>query len=263
MKLPLAALLLLLPAVDALAGAPLPGPRPEIESRPSSPPHLPPLPPLPKKDAARPLVDIRVTVVGDGQDDDVTRALQQLGALGFSVTLIPPHAVEKLDGVDVLYLPTGWYENRKQAELLDEMRSALTRFFKKGGGLVAGQPNPYGHPEEQCTPRLLPYPIRFHNWYVTSDAQRRNLDPSHFITDDVPAEALPYPADRMLEVDSRYHALARGDGSQSSSLVVADIEKGRVVVHTSSDGALHDELLRRMVIWAARAEPARREERQP
>ena len=225
--------------------------------RPAAPPHLPAMPALPNRGATRPLLDIHVAVVGSESDDDVVRAVEGLSRLGFSTKVMAPHLVEKLEGTDVLYLPSGWYEDKKQADLLDEMKTSLDRFFQRGGGLVAGQPNPYGHPGEECTPHLLPYPIRFHNWYVMADARRKNLDPSHFITEDVPAEALPYPADRMLEVDGRYQPLARGEGSQTPSVVIAEPGKGRVVVHTSSTGGLHGELLRRMVVWAAQAEPAR------
>lgn len=70
---------------------------------------------------------------------------------------------------------------------------------------------------------------------------------------------MPFPADRMLNVNPFYHTLVVGKATRSPSLVVGEYEAGRILVQTAhpSTQAFHpfsDEVYMRMVNWTAKAE---------
>lgn len=132
----------------------------------------------------------------------------RLRELKFEVTVQPWNKVDpdKLKEVDVIFLPTAWGTDVAALLYFDEIDDAFHRFVKRGGGLLVCQPNPA--PLNTITPKLLPYPITFQNSYDDSEPARLNLDPAHYITEDLPGEAMPFPYDPMLKVDERYKILA-------------------------------------------------------
>jgi hypothetical protein len=73
---------------------------------------------------------------------------------------------------------------------------------------------------------------------------------------------MPFPADPLLKVDGRYRVLAKQKSTGSPSLVVAGCGDGRVVVQTANENyaatiPIGDEILRRMIVWAAGRERGR------
>lgn len=205
---------------------------------------------------------IRVLVIASRELDAKAALAQRLANLGFSVegTLITAVPWDTVDEYRVLALPSGWAQ--WHYPVFEECAGAFRAYVEGGGGLLVCQPNPFQHPNEECRPALLPYPITFHNWYEDADAQRVNATHEHYITEDLPAEDLPFPADRMSDVDPRYQVLALGGRTESPSLVVAEHGRGRIVVQTANEapGAkvpFPDRTLLRLALWAARAEPRR------
>ncbi|MCI0464340.1 MAG: hypothetical protein L0Z62_45985 [Gemmataceae bacterium] len=224
----------------------------------------PAAPPPIKKAAAKPGAKktdrkpIRVLVVQLSEGEGPAAA--RLRKLRFEVVALPWKQVdvERLKNVDVILLPTGWAGRTDSYEHLESKKDQFHGFINRGGGLLICQPNPL-QPGTR-TPRLLPYPITFQNQYDATDPERVNLDPAHFITDDLPGSDLPFPFDPMLEVDRRYTLLARQKSTGWASLAVCRFGDGRVVVQTANENPaasirLGDEILRRMVVWAAGREP--------
>jgi hypothetical protein len=157
---------------------------------------------------------------------------------------------QKVKNIDVIFLPTQWAEQAGIYEHLESKRPEVQHFVKRGGGLLVCQPNP----PNECEPTLLPYPITFRNWY--NGQERINLGQDHFITEDLPDKDLPFAADPMIKVDPRYRVLAKQKGDGAASLVVCNFGDGRIVVQTANENyaataPLTDEILRRMVVWAA------------
>jgi hypothetical protein len=193
---------------------------------------------------------------GEGSVHDRLRKLK------FEVVVLPWDRVEPeaLKSIDVIVLPTGWAAEPELYRQLESRRDQFHRFIKGGGGLLVCQPNPAA--TRTCTPELLPYPITFQNTYDATDPTRINLAQNHFITEDLPGDDLPFPYDPMLKVDQRYTVLAKQKSTDWPSLAVCGFGDGRVVVQTSNENRkanipIKDEVLRRMVLWAAGREQAR------
>lgn len=187
-----------------------------------------------------------------------TGIVQRLKKLKFHVQVMPWHKVDpdRVELVDVIFLPTQWAEQITKYKHFESKKEAFHAFIKRGGGLLVCQPNPASDQDSVCTPSLLPYPITFKNWY-DKNLQRINLDPSHFITDDLPGKDMPFPADPIIEIDRRYKILAKQKSTGWPSLAVCHFGKGRVVVQTANenyiaDQPLTDEILRRMIVWVSR-----------
>lgn len=204
---------------------------------------------------------IRVVVIS-GRDGEA--AVSRLKEIGFRVTRVPLGEMDwdSPSAGQVIVLPSNWTELQDQYKAFQEAAPRFHKFIKKGGGLVVCQPNPYQHIESTCSPDLLPYPMTFYNWYDEGDAQRVNATHAHYITEDLKANDLPFPADKVLKWDERYKVLALGAKSESPSLLVCTFGKGRVVVQTgnespTSKNAFPNEVFRRMISWAAGCEPAR------
>lgn len=203
---------------------------------------------------------IRILVPGEEKNKNAVSA--RLEQLKFDVVLVPWDKVEPdaLTKIDVILLPTGWASDTERYKQLEAKKDQFHRFVKRGGGLLICQPNPLS--PGTCTPELLPYPITFQNGYDKENPTRVNLNPAHFITEDLPGEDMPFPADPMIKVDKRYTLLAKQKSTDWPSLAVCPFGDGRVVVQTANEsrGAtipIKDEILRRMVVWAAGREPAR------
>lgn len=186
--------------------------------------------------------------------------IERLRALQFQVTVVPWPQLGpgSLRDVDVVLLPTQWGDQTDHTAHLERLSASLHRFIQAGGGLLVCQPNP--EKTNLITPALLPYPITFQNTYDAKKPERVNLAPRHFITRGLKDAELPFPADPMLKVDPRYQVLARQKSTGWSSLAVCSFGDGRVVVQTASEsrGAtipLGNEIVRRMVIWAASRDP--------
>jgi hypothetical protein len=183
-------------------------------------------------------------------------AVSRLGSLKFHVVVVPWAKLEphRLKDIDVILLPTQWEEEGDQVRFFDEIADQFHRFVREGGGLLVCQPNPTRR--GQCTPKVLPYPITFSNWYDERDTTRINLKPDHFITEDLPDADMPFPADPILKIDPRYTILAKQKSTDWPSLAVCTFGKGRVVVQTANESRAStipfgDEIFRRMVVWAA------------
>lgn len=156
----------------------------------------------------------------------------------------------KVKNIDVILLPTQWAENAGVYEHLESRQPEFHKFVQRGGGLLVCQPNP----RNECEPKLLPFPITFRNWY--DGGERENLGHDHFITEDLSNKDMPFAADPMIKVDPRYRVLARQKNNGWASLAVCSFGDGRVVVQTANENTaatvpLTDEILRRMVVWAA------------
>ena len=200
------------------------------------------------------------------QDGPATRVLlvggdpalpPSMRSLGFEVRLVQWADVASFDlsDADVVYLPSCWANTPEQLAAAEEQAGRLRAFVERGGGLVAGQANAFLLPDRTVTPGLLPYPITFYCRY-DDDRRLENLSHDHFITEDVAPEDLPFPADTLTHVDERYAVLARQAKTGNVALAVCAFGDGRVVVHTAAEGPrasvlLSDEVLRRMVVWAA------------
>lgn len=218
--------------------------------------------PLP--DLAKPKANGPIRVLVPRIDKGEQAAIDRLKGLKFEVTTVPwkEFGPASLKDVDVLFLPTQWAEAEATFQHFEKQREAIQTFVKSGKGLLVCQPNPSQNQDGACTPQLLPYPITFNNWYDASQPERVNLDPSHFITDDLPGEDMPFPADPMVKVDKRWTILAKQKATDSASLAVCQFGDGRIVVQTANESPsatipLKDEIVRRMVVWAASREPAK------
>jgi hypothetical protein len=212
---------------------------------------------------------LRVLVVGgrasDSKDSIENTAAARFRLLGYSVAIAPVFDLKQgdLSAHQVVFLPTAWANSAQTYSAFQEKAPLFLDFVKAGGGLIVGQPNPFEQPGKICTPKLLPYPITFYCMYEESDSQRINLTQRHYITEDLPPDALPFPADQMREIDRKnYQVLVMGARSESPSLAVTEWGQGRVVVITANENPaskvpFSDELLRRIVTWAAGREPER------
>ncbi len=214
-----------------------------------------PNPTTKEKDSIRVLV---VDIFKDGQQPLVSR----LQDLKFEVVVVPWDKVipNKVKNIDVIFLPTQWAEGETHSKYLEEINDQFQKFVKKGGGLLVSQPNPTH--AGTVTPKLLPYPITFNNWYNKSDLTKINLAPDHYITEDLPGNDMPFPADPIIKIDPHYTVLAKQKNPDYPSLAVCQFGDGRIVVQTANEnrGAeipLSDEILRRMIVWAAGREPVR------
>lgn len=202
-------------------------------------------------DAPRP---IRVVVAALASEQ--TALVERLRQQKFDAVLTPWRKVQPaaMKESEVVLLPTGWAQNLEAYNHFEEKKDAFHKFVERGGGLVICQPNPF--PRRTCTPALLPYSITFQSSYDESKPKRVNLRQEHFITEDLPDTAMPFPADPMLELDPRYTVLASQVSTRWASLAVCRFGDGRVVVQTANEnlGAtipLNPEVLRRMIVWAA------------
>jgi hypothetical protein len=187
---------------------------------------------------------------------------KRLRELNFVVTVLPEDQVDpdRLNGIDVIFLPSQWGYTAELLKKFDARTAQYQRFVQRGGGLVIDSPNPTH--TETCTPQLLPYPITFQNAYDNRDVERVNLDPTHFITAGLPSSEMPFPFDPMITVDHRYTLLARQKKTGWASLAACQLGDGRIVVQTGGVARgsiipLGDEIVRRMVVWAAGRERAK------
>lgn len=206
-------------------------------------------------DKAPPRKPIRV-LVPVIREPDAKVAAARLRGLKFDVVLVPWDKLEpdRVKDVDVIFLPSCWADDKRQVDFFEEAFDTFHQFVRRGGGLFVCQPNP--GPIHPYTPKLLPHPITFKRHYDDTDTARVNLDPDHYITEDLPGDAMPFPFDAMQDLDKRYKVLARQKSTGFPSLAVVSFGDGRVLVQTANEapGAIvsfSDELLRRMVAWTA------------
>ena len=184
---------------------------------------------------------IAVGVLPFGAYKDTITRLERIGCE--AVLLEMDAGLERLRTVDVVFLPTHCGDpgpHRGKA-------ADYHKFIREGGGLIVSQPNIDG------TLNLLPYPITFINSYIKDEA-RTAEQPDHPIIAGMAAEALPFPADRVKDVDERYRVLVTGVRSKSPSLLVAEFGSGRIVVQTASEASFAstpfpDRLLVGMIEW--------------
>lgn len=217
---------------------------------------------LPMADAIQAKQPRRIRVLVADNAAAETPAVKRLRSLPFDVSVVAWTRIEpdKLKDIDVIFLATGWGEQSALAAL-DARKDAFRTFVRRGGGMVASQPNPSN--TQTCSPALLPYPITFHYHYDRTDIARVNLAHDHFITEDLPDKDMPFPHDPIIQLDPRYRILAKQKSNDAPSLMVSPFGDGRVVVQTANEsiGAnirLSDEILRRMIVWAAGQEPRRK-----
>ncbi|MGE3804738.1 MAG: hypothetical protein AB7K24_08715 [Gemmataceae bacterium] len=204
-------------------------------------------------------VRVLVPALGMGEEG----AIERLKTLGFEVTVVSWQKLEpdKLKDIDVIFLPTHWGEDASEHfKFFEKNKEQFHRFVKRGGGLVASQPNP--SQQGMVTPGLLPYPITFKNWYDDKQPAREHLAPDHFITKGLAEDDLPFPADPMVKVDEHYTLLARQKSTQMPSLAVCNYGAGRIVVQTAAEGKaasipIPDEIIRRIVVWSAQRDQSR------
>jgi hypothetical protein len=208
----------------------------------------------------KPPIRVLVADIFKDQQPSLTKRLKDLH---FEVVVLPWNEVDPLTvkDIDVIFLPTQWGEGGDHTRFFEEIGDRFQTFVKKGGGLLVSQPNPGGN-GENFTPTLLPYPITFKNWYDKSDLTKINLAPDHFITEDLPGSDMPFPADPILKIDPRYTVLAKQKKPDYPSLAVCQFGDGRIVVQTANENReseipISDEILRRMIVWAASREPVR------
>lgn len=166
--------------------------------------------------------------IGMVQTADWSTPKTRLEGLGYTVTLIPPSSgMGTFVNYDVVYLPVGWAQGGGDYPIIEANAADYNQFVLNGGGLFVDQPNPYMQPGDQVTPTLLPHPITFYNWYNTSDWPPVVVDPFHYITQGLPPEDMPGPADQMTSVDPAYDILVEGAATHSPSLVVTDFGGGK------------------------------------
>ncbi len=129
---------------------------------------------------------------------------------------------------------------------LDDYADELAGYVRRGGGLVAFQPNPLcvypdgakppkalaqrGIDSEYCTPAALPLTATFYNRYLKYETVANVASKKHAITFDLTAEQMPYPTDQLFDLDRHYKVLARGNSSGSPSLAAGTCGKGRIVL---------------------------------
>lgn len=214
--------------------------------------------PLPEQ--AQPKANGPIRVLVPRIDKGEQTAIDRLKGLKFEVATVPwkEFGAASLKDIDVLFLPTQWAEAEATYQHFEKQREAIQSFVKSGKGLLVCQPNPSQNQDQTCTPQLLPYPITFQNSYNDAERELANLDPAHFITDDLPGADMPFPADPMIKVDKRWTILAKQKATDWASLAVCRFGEGRIVVQTANESPhatipMKDEIVRRMVVWAARA----------
>jgi hypothetical protein len=181
----------------------------------------------------------------------------RLTALGYpDITLISPDSgLATFQQYDIVYLPVLWAQvGDGDFGTIESHAADYQAYVQSGGGLFIDQPNPYNQPGDRVTPTLLPYPITFYNWYNTGDWPPIIVDPNHEITQGLPADEMPGPADRMQNVDANYDVLVVGAATGDASLVVTEYGSGRILAQTahpsaSSMNPFSDEVYIRMVNW--------------
>jgi len=203
-------------------------------------------------DDAKPARAIRVWVADGAADGAIAKRLKKLKFDVIAVTWDKLDPREAEPG-EVIFLATHWGDEAAYP-LLEKQKDALDKFIQRGGGLLASQPN------RTFTPALLPYPITFENGYDAKQPDKSNLAQDHFITEDLADEDMPFPHDQMSNLDPRYRILAKQKSTDSPSLVVCNYGDGRIVVQTNNETyaaeiKIGDEILRRMIVWAAGREP--------
>ncbi len=185
--------------------------------------------------------------------------VERLRDLGFNVVVVPWRNFDpnSMSDDDVLLLPNHWAAQEDRYDYFESKKDDFHAFVKRGGGLLVCRP----HPHTECTPTLLPYPVTFENRAGRSSPRRINLTKqTHYITSRLPDMDMPFSADSMIRIDKQYETLALQFMTQRPSLAVCRFGNGRVVVQTANDNVhayepLADEILRRMVLWAAGREP--------
>lgn len=163
---------------------------------------------------------------------------ERLQSLCLDPRLVSPDAdLETLRQYDLIYLPVQWAQKDVgEYVTIEAHASAYRTYVQDGGMLFVDQPNPYQQPDERVSPGLLPYPITFYNPFDAGDYPPAVVNPHHPVTHGVPANDLPFPADQMLDVDSRYEVLVQGPSSGAPSLIVGDYGAGRILIQTAHPG---------------------------
>jgi len=174
------------------------------------------------------------------------QAMERLARIGCKVTALDTTASFKdLQKFDIILMPTHCGSDTE----MRKRGADYIAYVRDGGSLLVCQPNIDG------TVTFLPYPITFINWYEKADSVAPAV-PEHPIIADISPVHLPYPADRVKDVDKRYLTLTRGTVSKSPSLLITRHAKGRIVICTANetdvtDRPYPDKLLVRMVEWLA------------
>jgi len=199
--------------------------------------------------------------IGMIQTADYSIPKDRLSGLGYSITLISPDSgLTTFQQYDIVYLPEDWAnEVIGDYDIIESHAPDYQAYIKAGGSLFSDQPNPYLQPASTVTPSLLPYPITFFYSYTLDDLPIIQ-NPNHEITQGLTDEEMPFPADQMLNIDSRYEVLVVGRKTGVASLVVGEYGSGRILVQTGhpSTDANHpfsDEVYIRMVNWVGTSSP--------
>lgn len=179
----------------------------------------------------------------------------RLTDLGYQVTLILPASdLAIFQNYDIIYLPTNWADAMTgHRETIESHASEYQTYVNQGGCLFVEQPN------YSFSTSVLPYPITFYNGYDSGDWPPVIVNPKHEITQGLPENEMPGPADQMPNVAPEYEILVKGRNTGSPSLVVSTYGLGKILVHSAhpSSTALNpfsDRVYQRMIEWLARSE---------
>ena len=197
--------------------------------------------------------DISIGLIKSGS---YTSAADRLIKSGFTrITQIDVNAgIDTLSKYNVIYLPVNWAsEGAGHAETIQKFRADYIQYVNNGGGLLIEQPNPN---PDTITVTIVPKPVFIEYSYTLEDFPPVITDSSHYLTQGLTAEELPFPADQIDTLDAMYHVLTRGKLTGSPGLFVAEHGKGKILFEMAhhSTGATHplsDSTFVRMFSWVA------------
>jgi len=203
----------------------------------------------------RPYVKIAIIESGDYQI-----VLERLEALGFTnTTIVTIHSgLATFSSYDMVYLANGWASsNMGDPDSILAQSEDYKEYIENGGCVLVEQPNPYMYNNGKIYVTLLPVPVTFTPGYNQNDFPAIIADTTHFLTNGLSADKMPFPADQVVNLDtSSYHVLSYGKYTRTPSLFVMEHGNGRVLVHTASPALnagrpLPDTTLVRIITWLA------------
>ena len=179
-------------------------------------------------------------------------AIDSLGIGEFTITEISiSDVVDSLSNFDLICFPTVW-GNASFIDSINAYGAAILEFVENGGGLFIDQAN------ANITLNFLPDPFTLDlSWTSNADISRVIVDSTHYITQGLEPEDLPFPFDEVVgTLPAVYKVLVKRGLNDAPSLFVTNHGEGRILFTMGNPGTsptynYSDEAYYRMLMWVA------------
>lgn len=177
--------------------------------------------------------DISIGYIGHGTDDN-PKIKEILSSLGFSVGKVFLDYYDENDDLkfyndllkyDVIYFPAGW--SRYNFEISD-FRNAFIQYISSGHGIFVQEADYEG----ELTTVFLPFDLKFINSDPRyQDLEAEILDTDHYIFGNLADKTFFFiPGDAISNYNDDFVVLAQGNTTQQPSLLLAQNNRGRIIV---------------------------------